>query len=41
LFSEQDKFLGTRVVVPVCREVRGGKNETRFKKIIGSAGRIL
>jgi len=41
LISEQDKFLGTRVLVPVCKEVRGGKNETQFKKIISSSGRTL
>ncbi len=28
------KFIGTRVYGPICREIRQGKLETRYKKII-------
>jgi len=34
ILSEQDKFLGTRVYGPICREIRGGKKETQYKQII-------
>jgi large subunit ribosomal protein L14 len=34
LLSEQDKFLGTRIYGPICKEIRGGVNETKYKPII-------
>ena len=37
LLSEQDKFLGTRIYGPICKEIRGGANETSFKPIISYA----
>lgn len=37
LLSDQNKFLGTRVDGPICREIRGGKKEIEYKKIISYA----
>jgi large subunit ribosomal protein L14 len=34
MLSDQNKFLGTRVYGPICREIRGGKKETQYKQII-------
>jgi large subunit ribosomal protein L14 len=34
MLSDQNKFLGTRVYGPICREIRGGKKEALYKKII-------
>ena len=34
MLSDQDKFLGTRIYGPICREIRGGKKETQYKQII-------
>jgi len=34
LLSDQGKFLGTRVYGPICKEIRGGSNELKFKPII-------
>lgn len=41
IFSLQDKFLGTRVYGPICKEIRGGKNEVRYKQIISYSGATL
>jgi large subunit ribosomal protein L14 len=37
LLSDQDKFLGTRIYGPICKEIRGGKNESIYKPIISYA----
>lgn len=37
LLSAQNKFLGTRVYGPICREIRGGKKELLYKQIISYA----
>lgn len=34
LLSNQYKFLGTRVYGAICREIRGGSNEEKYRKII-------
>jgi len=34
MLSDQDKFLGTRIYGPICREIRGGKKEIQYKQII-------
>lgn len=34
MLSEQDKFLGTRVYGPICKEIRGGEKENLYKQII-------
>jgi len=34
LLSDQKKFLGTRVYGPVSKEIKGGKNKMRFRKIL-------
>lgn len=34
LLSDQDKFFGTRVYGPICKEMRGGINESKYKAII-------
>lgn len=34
LLAESYKFIGTRTYGYICKEIRGGKNETLFKKII-------
>lgn len=34
LLTLQNKFLGTRVDGPICKEIRGGKKETLYKQII-------
>jgi large subunit ribosomal protein L14 len=34
LLSDQQKFLGTRVYGPICREIRGGQREAQYKQII-------
>ncbi len=38
LFNDQNKFLGTRVYGPLCREIRGGRNEVKYKQIISFSG---
>lgn len=37
LLTEQLKFLGTRIYGPICKEIRGGKNEITYKQIISYA----
>jgi len=37
LLSDKNKFIGSRIVGPLCKEMRGGKNEMRYKKIISRA----
>lgn len=37
LLSDKGKFIGSRIVGPLCKEMRGGKNETRYRKIISRA----
>jgi large subunit ribosomal protein L14 len=37
LLSEQNKFLGTRIYGPICKELRGGKKEVLYKQIISYA----
>jgi large subunit ribosomal protein L14 len=37
MLSDQNKFLGTRVYGPICREIRGGKKEVQYKQIISYA----
>lgn len=34
LFSEQMKFLGTRVYGPTCREVKFSEDRARFRKVV-------
>jgi len=34
MLSDQNKILGTRIYGPICREIRGGKNEIQYKQII-------
>lgn len=34
MLSDQNKFLGTRVYGPICKEMRGGNNELNYKTII-------
>jgi len=41
LLEEGDKFLGTRIYGPICKEVRGGEKEIKFKRVISYAGAIL
>jgi len=33
LMNLQNKFLGTRIYSPLCKELRGGKNEIKYKQI--------
>ncbi len=37
LLSDQNKFLGTRIYGPICKEIRGGKKEVVYKQIISYA----
>ena len=37
MLSDHNKFLGTRVYGPICREIRGGKKEIQYKQIISYA----
>jgi large subunit ribosomal protein L14 len=37
VLSETKKFLGTRIKGLICKEIRGGINEMRYKKIISCA----
>lgn len=37
LLSDMKKFLGSRIYGPICKEIRGGNNELRYKKIISCA----
>lgn len=37
LLSDQNKFLGTRIYGPICKEIRGGKKEVFYKQIISYA----
>jgi large subunit ribosomal protein L14 len=37
MLSDQNKFLGTRVYGPICREIRGGNKEIKYKQIISYA----
>jgi len=30
----QNKFLGSRIYSPICKELRGGKNEVKYKQIL-------
>lgn len=34
ILSEQNKFMGTRVYGPLCKEIRGGIKEVKYRKII-------
>jgi large subunit ribosomal protein L14 len=34
ILLENYKFLGTRVYGPICREIRKGKKEVRYRRII-------
>lgn len=34
ILLENYKFLGTRVYGPICREIRSGKKEVRYRRII-------
>ena len=34
LLSDQRKFMGTRVYGPVAKEIKGGKNRMKFRKIL-------
>jgi len=41
LLEDKEKFLGTRIYGPVCKEIRGGDKEVKFKRIISYAQSIL
>jgi large subunit ribosomal protein L14 len=34
LINLQNKFLGSRIYSPLCREIRGGKNEIKYKQLL-------
>lgn len=34
IISLQNKFLGSRIYSPICKELRGGKNEIKYKQIL-------
>lgn len=38
ILSDQNKFLGTRVYGPLCKEIRGGIKEVKYRKIIAYSG---
>ena len=33
IINLQNKFLGSRIYSPICKEVRGGENEIKYKQI--------
>jgi large subunit ribosomal protein L14 len=41
LFQEHDKFGGTRIYGPLCRELRNKSLFSRFKKLLSYAKRII
>lgn len=41
LINLQNKFLGSRIYSPICREIRGGKNEVKYKQIFGYSRSVL
>lgn len=41
LFFEKDKFAGTRIYGPLCREIRNKFLFSKFKKLISYAHRII
>jgi len=41
IFFEKDKFAGTRIYGPLCKEIRNKSLYSRFRKIISYAHRIL
>ncbi len=41
ILSETNKFLGTRIYGPICKEIRGGTNELKYKKIISCSSRSI
>lgn len=41
MLSEQNKFLGTRLYGPICKEIRGGKKEVQYKQIISYSKRTV
>lgn len=41
VFNFENKFLGTRIYSPLCREIRGGKNEVKYKQIITYSRTVL
>lgn len=41
LFFEKDKFAGTRIYGPLCKEIRNKSLFSRFKKLISYAHRIV
>lgn len=34
IINLQNKFLGTRIYSPLCKEIRRGKNEIKYKQIL-------
>jgi large subunit ribosomal protein L14 len=41
LFFEKDKFAGTRIYGPICREIRNKSLYFKFRKLISYAHRIV
>lgn len=41
LFFEKDKFAGTRIYGPLCKEIRNKSLFSRFRKLISYAHRIV
>jgi large subunit ribosomal protein L14 len=41
MFNFENKFLGTRIYSPLCKELRGGKNEVKYKQIITYSRTII
>jgi large subunit ribosomal protein L14 len=41
LFFEKDKFAGTRIYGPLCKEIRNKSLYSRFKKLISYAHRVI
>jgi large subunit ribosomal protein L14 len=41
IINLQNKFLGSRIYSPLCREVRGGKNELKYKQIFSYSRSVV
>lgn len=41
IINLQNKFLGTRIYSPLCKELRGGNNEVKYKQIFTYSRSII
>eukprot|EP00823_Brevimastigomonas_motovehiculus_P007398 TRINITY_DN6438_c0_g1_i1.p1 TRINITY_DN6438_c0_g1~~TRINITY_DN6438_c0_g1_i1.p1 ORF type:complete len:134 (-),score=21.30 TRINITY_DN6438_c0_g1_i1:263-664(-) len=41
LLGDDDRFLGTKIVGPVCKEVRSGNGDQKYKKLLTYAPALI